>query len=151
MAKFSPSEAAGLKARMSLETWRLVTRAVEDVTEVTYYQFECGTFTTTEKEAREIVTFVRVTNVKEIVSKTIQQLTESIELASYQNIPQDCLSLLLCGDNGATQTKLMLLVFNSKMQNSVKRSKLIPIFEGAKDRPDCIETVSYKFNFLAFD
>ena len=65
LAKFSPSQAAGLKKEMSLETWRLVKWALENVTgadilgtegdlrkemEKSNFQYECGTFKAVEKD-----------------------------------------------------------------------------------------------------
>ena len=64
LAKFSP-QAAGLKKEMSLDTWRLVKRALENVTgadilgtegdlrkemEKSNFQYECGTFKAVEKD-----------------------------------------------------------------------------------------------------
>ena len=157
LVKFTPSQAAGLKKEMSLESWRLVKWAVESVTGVdvlgteqnlreekakSYFEFECGTFTTTENECQKTVTFVRVINLAQVITKTVEQLQSCGELTCQENIPVNCLKLLVCRDKGSQQTKLMLMVLNSKLQHSVKRAKMITIFEGAKDSPKCIEMVS---------
>ena len=157
LAKFSPSQAAGLKKELSFETWRVVKRALSNVTgtdilgtekqlrnemDKSYFEYECGTFKTVEKECEKSVTFVRVTNLQNVITKTVQQLQSTGELCSYENIPGDCLKVLVCGDKGSQQTKLMLSVLNSKLQHSVKRAKLIAIFERARDSPECIQTVS---------
>ena len=94
------------------------------------------------KRTEKTVTFVRILNLQEVVTKTVEQLNLSGEICCLQNLQNNCLKLLICGDKGSQQTKLMVTVVNSKLQHSVKRAKLIAIFEGANDSPECIQTVS---------
>ena len=110
LAKFTPSQAAGFKKEMSLESWRLVKRAIESVTGVdilgteqnlreemakSYFEFECGKFTTTENECQKTVTFVRVINIAQVNTKTVEQLQSCGELTCQENIPGNCLKLLV--------------------------------------------------------
>ena len=111
---------------------------IRESLEEKYFQYECGSFHTSENGQEKTVTFARVTSIREVLLKHIRQLEESGEMETYANIPSHCLKILMCGDKGSGQTKLMLSVLNAKLQHSVKRSKLLAIFEGAKDSPECM-------------
>ena len=94
-----------------------------------YHEFEAGSFKSeTEKE----VTFVHTLNFAGVTKHMIERLQQVNELTPQQNIPNQELSLLLCGDEGSSETKLVMPVLQSKHQHSIKRTKLLAIFSGEK-------------------
>jgi len=164
--QFTLDQSTALRKEMPFELWRLVKRVLFDVAgrdvmgsetklrehlEESYFEYECGTFETFENGVSKTVTFVRCTSLRQVLLKTMEQLRQSNELVEHECIPSDTLKILLCGDKGSKQTKLMMTVLNSKLQHSVKRSKLLAMFEGAKDSSHCIKMVCLVllFNFIA--
>lgn len=128
---FTIDQASALKKEMPFETWRLVKRVLTEVAgrdvmgsekklrehlEESYFEYDCGTFETIENDISKTVTFVRCTSLRQVLIKTMSQLRESNELMEYECIPKDTLKLLLCGDKGSKQTKLMMTILNSKLQ-----------------------------------
>ena len=102
------------------------------------FQHECGTVKT---EGGTTVSFVRVTDVADVVRRVVTELSVSLELKDHQNLDPSVLSLLVTGDKGSASTKLLLQVMNSKVQHSIKNAKLLAIFEGSKDNRESIEAV----------
>ena len=75
------------------------------------FEYECGNFISFSGKK---VSFVRVTNISDILTKTVAQLNESGLLMKKSNIPENVLWALLSGDKGGKSTKLLLQVLNSK-------------------------------------
>ena len=89
----------------------------------------------------EKVSFLRVSNVSDVVQKSVTQLNESGMLVEKSNIPKNVLWVLLTGDKGGKSTKLLLQFLNCKEQHSVHTARLLAIYEGDKDNYECIEKV----------
>ena len=87
------------------------------------------------------MSFVRVTNISVVITKTVAQLNESGLLMKKSNIPGNVLWALLSGDNGGKSTKLLLQFLNCKEQHSVCTARLLAILEGDKDNYECIKEV----------
>ena len=102
------------------------------------FQYECGNF---ESSSGKKVSFVRVTNMSEVIAKTVAQLNESGLLMKKSNIPENVLWALLSGDKGGKSTKLLLQFLNCKEQHLVRTVRLLAIFEGDKDNYECIKEV----------
>lgn len=102
------------------------------------FQYECGNF---ESSSGKKVSFVRVTNISDVITKTVAQLNESGLLLKKSNIPENVLWALLSGDKGGKSTKLLLQFLNCKEQHSVRTARLLAIFEGDKDNYECIKEV----------
>lgn len=102
------------------------------------FQYECGNF---ESSSGKKVSFVRVTNMSDVIAKTVAQLNESGLLMKKSNIPENVLWALLSGDKGGKSTKLLLQFLNCKEQHSVRTARLLAIFEGDKDNYECIKEV----------
>ena len=100
------------------------------------FQYECGNF---ESSSGKKVSFVRVTNMSDVIAKTVAQLNESGLLMKKRNIPENVLWALLSGDKGGKSTKLLLKFLNCKEQHSVRTARLLAIFEGHKDNYKCIK------------
>ena len=155
MAKFTSEQAASLKRELSFEQWRVVKRLLTDVAgldivgsenslrsylnENTNHEYEAGSFTS---QLGNKVTFVRITDLKAVVQDTISALDEVGEMENVGNTAPDTLQLLYCADKGSSQTKLLFTVLNSKLKHSINRTKLLAIFDGAKDTSEHVETVS---------
>ena len=103
------------------------------------FQYECGNF---ESSFGKKVSFVRVTNMSDVITKTLAQLNESGLLMNKSNIPENVLWALLSGEKGGKSTKLLLQFLNCKEQHSVRTALLLAIFEGDKDNYyECIQAV----------
>lgn len=102
------------------------------------FEYECGNF---ESSNGKKVSFVRVTNLSDVVKKSFAQLNESGMLVEKSNIPKNVLWVLLTGDKGGKSTKLLLQFLNCKEEHSVHTARLLAIFEGDKDNYECIEKV----------
>ena len=87
------------------------------------FDYECGTF---ESSSEKIVSFVRVANISDVITKTVAQLNESGLLVRKNNIPENVLLVLLSGDKGGKSTKLLLQFLNCKEQHSVHTARLQP-------------------------
>lgn len=87
------------------------------------------------------MSFVRVANISDVITKTVAQLNESVLLVRKNNIPQNVLWVLLSGDKGGKSTKLLLQFLNCKEQHSVHTARLLAIFEGDKDNYECVKEV----------
>lgn len=102
------------------------------------FQYECGDF---KSSTGKKVSFLRVSNVSDVVQKSVTQLNESGMLVEKSNIPKNVLWVLLTGDKGGKSTKLLLQFLNCKEQHSVHTARLLAIYEGDKDNYECIEKV----------
>ena len=87
------------------------------------------------------MSFVRVTNMSDVIPKTVAQLNETGLLMKKGNIPENVLWALLSGDKGGKSTKLLLQFLNCKEQHSVRTARLLAIFEGDKENYECIKEV----------
>lgn len=102
------------------------------------FEYECGNFASSTGKQ---VSFVRVTNVSDVVKKSVNQLNESGFFVEKSNIPKNLLWVLLTGDKGGKSTKLLLQFLNCKEQHSIHTARLLAIFEGDKDNYQCIQKV----------
>lgn len=152
--KFTVEQAAALKKEMPWELWRLVKRSLKGVTGMDLLgsevqlrdflkkenlEYECGVFETEEKKK---VTFVRVTSVRQTLKALFDGFNANGEQCSVANIQENHMVVLIAGDKGSSQTKLMMTLLNSSNQHSRKRAKMLAIFEGDKDTRECMEKVS---------
>ena len=96
----------------------------------------CGSFTS---EAGKQVNFVRVTDLKQVICMTLNQLSHRLTLLS--NIPGDTLWLMISADKRGHSTKLVLQVFNAVGHHSKKAGKVLALFEGDKDNYENCERV----------
>lgn len=102
------------------------------------FEYECGNFASSTGKQ---VSFVRVTNLSDVVKKSVNQLNESGFFVEKSNIPKNLLWVLLMGDKGRKSTKLLLQFLNCKEQHSIHTARLLAIFEGDKDNHQCIQKV----------
>ena len=58
---------------------------------------------------------------------------KSNNLCYLNNLPSDTLWLHVSGDKGGKSTKLMLQIINSHDRHSIKKAKLLGLFEGGTD------------------
>ena len=87
------------------------------------------------------MSFVRVADVSDVMTKTVAQMNESGLLVKKNNIPENVLWVVLSGDKGGKSTKLLLEFLNCREQHSVNTARLLAIFEGDKDNYECIQKV----------
>ncbi len=148
--KLSPEVALGLKSQMPLDLWRLVKRTLQDnlgvdlmgtesklregLKEHGEFVYEAGSFQAEGKE----VSFLRVTSILEVIQKSLLALHRNKRLIPIPNTPVDCLHVLVTGDNGGSSTKFLLQFQNCERTHSVKTSKLLGVFDGARDSRLCI-------------
>ena len=64
------------------------------------FEYECGNFASSTGKQ---VSFVRVTNVSDVVKKSVNQLNESGFFVEKSNIPKNLLWVLLTGDKEGNQ------------------------------------------------
>ena len=102
------------------------------------FKYECGSF---ESYSGKKVSFVRVTNISDVLTKSVAQLNISGLLKKKRNIPENVFWALLSGDKGGKSTKLPLQFLNCKEQHSVHTARLLEMFEGDKDNYECIKEV----------
>lgn len=155
--KFTVEQAAALKKEMPWGLWRLVKRSLKAVSgmdiigsEVKLREFikkenleyECGVF---ETKGNKKVTFVRVTSVRQALLALFNGLNAHGEISTIPNIQENHMLVLITGDKGSAQTKLMMTLLNSTNQHSQKRAKMLAIFEGDKDTRECMEKASMHF------
>ncbi|CAB3978763.1 Hypothetical predicted protein [Paramuricea clavata] len=134
--------------------WRVVKRALCDITgqdvigtekelrtflDREHLNFECGSF---ETSGNKSVTFVRITSVREVLPALIHSFQSEGQLSCLTNIQNNHLVALIAGDKGSAHTKLVITVLNAANPHSSKRCKLLAIFEGDKDRYECIEKIA---------
>ena len=157
---FTVEQAASLKKELSFEQWCTVKRLLKDVSgrdvvgseqnlrrfleKECYHEFEAGSF---ESETGKEVTFVRTLNFAGVTKHMIERLQQASELTAKQNISNEELLLLLCGDKGSAGTKLVMTVLQSKHQHSIRRAKLLAIFSVEKDTAECVRVVG-EFCFI---
>ena len=157
-AKFTVEQAASLKKEMPWGLWRVVKRALCDITgqdvigtekdlrtflDREHLNFECGSF---ETSGNKSVTFVRITSIREVLTALIHSFQSEGQLPCLTNIQNNHLVALIAGDKGSAHTKLVITVLNAANPHSSKRCKLLAIFEGDKDTYECIEKVSKRCN-----
>jgi len=106
------------------------------------FEYECGNFASSTGKQ---VSFVRVTNLSDVVKKSVNQLNESGFFVEKSNIPKNLLWVLLMGDKGRKSTKLLLQFLNCKEQHSIHTARLLAIFEGDKDNHQCIQKVLVRY------
>ena len=92
------------------------------------FEYECDSFTS---EAGKQVNFVRVTDLKQVICMTLNQLSHRLTL--FPNIPGDTLWLMISADKGGHSTKLVLQVLNAVGHHSTKVGKVLALFKGDKD------------------
>ena len=152
MCVFKRETVLGLKSVMTLTMWRMLKRVfkaeigqdlfgsetrLRDELQTMEYTYECGTVTSL---TGDIIEFVRVKDVKEVVQHTVSELYKCKQLMNLDNVPPETLWLHISGDKGGKSTKLILQVINSKERHSIKFAKLLGFFEG-KDSQDNIQKV----------
>ncbi|XP_070538620.1 uncharacterized protein [Ptychodera flava] len=154
--KFSRETVLALKSIMPMTTWRLLKRTfkiefgvdvlgsekkLREELEEMQFTYEYGSFESEERGEAITVNYIRVTDVREVVTKTVEELKANNKLTKLDNISPDTLWLCVSGDKGGNSTKLMLQVMNSKTQHSIKQAKLLGLFEGGRDTRKHIEVV----------
>ena len=89
---------------------------LRDELKETEFKYECGSFQTScDADGKtKTVYFVRVTDIKEVVMKTLTELCSSRNLYCPPNIPPSELRLLVTGDKSGSSTKLYLQTLNVK-------------------------------------
>ena len=102
------------------------------------FEYDCGNF---ESSTGKKVSFVRVADVSDVVKKSVNQLNVSGLFVEKSNIPNNLLWVLLTGDKGGKSTKLLLQFLNCKEQHSIHTARLLAIYEGDKDKYECIQKV----------
>ena len=107
------------------------------------FEYECGTFkrTSNNSEEEKTISFLRATNVSEVVKQTVKELSNNGHLQHQSNVPDNVLWVLLTGDKGSRSTKLLLQVLNTREQHSIQAARLLAIFEGDKDNYECLNEV----------
>ena len=146
VTRFSMDTVVSLRSVMTLRMWRLLKRVfsnetgwdvfgsvdnLQKETKKIELQYECGTVTAS---TGEIVHFVRVANVKEVVFQLVNELRKAQQLIYLDNLDTDALWLHIACDKGGKSTKLILQVINQKDRHSIDFAKLIGYFEGKDDR-----------------
>ncbi|KAJ7391182.1 hypothetical protein OS493_019313 [Desmophyllum pertusum] len=152
-SSFTLKQISELKAHMPMEMLRMIKRSFKDALgydifgperdirnhlKSMEFAYECGNF---ESSTGKQVSFVRVANISDVITKSVTQLNESDHFVKKSNVPNNVLWVLLTGDKGGKSTKLMLQFLNCKEQHSVNTARLLAIFEGDKDNYECIEKV----------
>ena len=148
--KLSPEVTVALKSQMPFDLWRLVKRALQDnlgvdllgtesqlregLKEHGEFAYEAGSF---EAEGKK-VSFLRVTSILEVIQKSVLALHRNKRLILIPNTPVDCLHVLVTGDKGGSSTKILLQFQNCEKTHSSKTSKLLGVFDGARDSRLCI-------------
>ena len=154
---FSEAQAASLKRELSFQQWQGVKRLLTDVSgrdvvgserklrQFLHYncnfEYETGSF---ESAKCNSVTFLRITDLHEVVKHSTNSLYEVNKLRQIDNVPKSTLSILTCADKGSTQTKLVTTILNSERMHSIGRAKLLAIYEEEKDTRECVEKASIK-------
>ena len=151
VSKFSRETVLALKTKLPMNMWWLLKRTFkleigQDVfgsekllrqeLQELEFEYECGSFTS---EAGKQVNFVRVTDLKQVICMTLNQLSHRLTL--FSNIPGDTLWLMIGADKGGHSTKLVLQVLNVVGHHSKKAGKVLALFEGDKDNYENCERV----------
>ena len=146
VAQFSRENVLKLRSIMTLRMWRVLKRlftdevgwdvfgSVEKLTKELKqieFQYDCGTVTSS---TGNVVHFVRVLDVKEVVSSMVNELRKANELIYLDNLEPDHLWLHAAADKGGKSSKLILQVINQKRRHSMDVAKLIGYFEGKDNR-----------------
>ena len=148
--KLSPEVTLELKSQMPLDLKRLVKRTLQEnlgvdllgtefklregLKEHGEFVYEAGSF---EAEGKK-VSFLRVTSILEVIQKSVLALQGSKRLIPIPNTPVDCLHVLVTGDKGGSSTKILLQFQDCERMHSAKTSKLLGVFDGARDSRLCI-------------
>ena len=154
VTKFDIKDAAVLKVELPWEQVRMLKRAFTETFGFDVFgsekelrnhigklelPFESGTFTI---ESGKSVNFVRVSDVKFVLKRIVEEMTENDELTNLEIVGQNTLYVSLLVDKGGTSTKLLLQVLNTESQaHSNRYAKMIGIYEGDKENRDCIEGI----------
>ena len=151
-AKFSPEEAVALKSKMPWTLWKAIKRQLKSVlgydavgtiastrqaVQDRSFEHEYGTFTVGDKVGH----FIRITNVQQVLERSMKTLHDNGLLRDHVVFPRDQLRILLTGDKGGTSTKLMMVFLNAAEPHSVKVARLLAMFSGVKDTREAIATV----------
>ena len=133
VSKFSRETVLALKTKPPMNMWRLLKRTFkleigQDVfrsekllrqeLQELEFEYECGSF---KSAAGKQVNFVRVTDLKQVICMTLNQLSHRLTL--FSNIPGDTLWLMISADKGRHSTKLVLQVLNAMGHHSTKAGK----------------------------
>ena len=78
--------------------------------------------------------FVRVKDVKAVVSQIVNELRKVNQLIYLDNLEENSLWLHLSADKGGKSTKLILQIINQKNRHSIDNAKLLAYYEGKDDR-----------------
>ena len=77
------------------------------------------------KQEKKLHLQVHCMNFAGVTKHMIERLQQENELTAKQNIPNEELSLLICGDKGSAETELVMTVLQSKHQHCINRTKLL--------------------------
>ena len=94
-------------------------------------EYECGTVTSS---TQEVIRFIRVKDVKEVMIQMVNELRESNQLIYLDNLHEDNLWLHVSADKGGKSTKLILQVINQQDRHSIDYAKLLAFYEGKDNR-----------------
>ena len=105
------------------------------------FEYECGHFKVNKHCKDRTVYFVRIKNFREVLEQHRKNLIESSGLTIVSVIPINKLIVLLCGDKGGGQTKLLFQLLDCRDIHSIWKVKPLAIFEEASDSREHIEKV----------
>ena len=145
IATFRRETVLALRSIMPFNLWRLLKKTfkiesgidvfgtintLKDELEEMSFEYECGNF---NAEDGKQVSFVRVKDIREVITQVVSDMYKSNNLCYLNNLPSDTLWLHVSGDKGGKSTKLMLQIINSHDRHSIKKAKLLGLFEGGTD------------------
>ncbi len=146
VTKFDRKTVLELRSIMTLRMWRVLKRvftmevgwdvfgSVEELQselKEIEFKYECGTV---KSSTGELVHFVRVSDIKEVVTQIVSDLYKSDELVYLNNLDVNSLWIHIAADKGGKTTKLILQIINQKSRHSIDFAKLIGYFDGKDDR-----------------
>ncbi len=126
VTRFNKETVLSLRSVVTLRMWRVLKRVFTD--EVGWdvfgsvenkqkelrkmeFEYECGTVTSS---TGEVVHFVRVKDVREVVKQLVGELYKADQLTYLQNLQEDKLWLHVSVDKGGKSTKLIMQVINQQ-------------------------------------
>ena len=146
VTRFSRETVLSLRAIMTLKMWRTLKRVftaevgwdvfgsvgeLEKDLKKMEFAYDCGTVTSS---TGEVLHFVRVDSIKEVVTQLVNELRKAGEIVELDNLKSDHLWLHAACDKGGKSTKLILQVINQRSRHSMDLTKLIGYYEGKDNR-----------------
>ena len=148
--RFRPNDMAALSTEIPLSAIAVLKRmfrnnfgcdpfmpltAVRQQRQELSFEYECSSFTDDTT-----IHFLRVTNVPDVIKRTVISLAARNELQHIHHATAGQLRLMLPVDKGGCSTKLVLQVLSTSNRHSIHTARLLAFFRGGPDSYNNIHT-----------